>query len=114
MRMRGMAGLAVLIGLCGTAHAAPARYVAFNATAGTTFDGLYLAPAGTTHWGRNQALNDHDHTLESGERLRLDALTPGRYDVRVTWKGHDCVKPGIDLTSETSFEIRDSDLAACR
>jgi hypothetical protein len=91
------------------------RYAAFNSTTGTTFSGLYLAPAGTTSWGPNQTVNDHDHTLEPSERLKLTGLEHRRYDVRlVDTKGRTCLKPDVDLTHETSFEIKEADLASCR
>lgn len=105
-----IAGMAITAG----AWAAD-RFAVFNSTQGTTFAGVYLAPAGTTAWGPNQALNERDHTLEPSERLKLTGVAHGRYDVRlVDTKGHTCLKPGVDLTHETSFEIKEADLASCR
>lgn len=114
-KLRVMAAL-FAAGLATTATAqAGDRFAAFNSTTGTTLSGVYLAPAGTTAWGPNQTLSEHDHTLEPSERLRLKGITHGVYDVRlVDAAGHSCVKRGVDLTHETSFEIRESDLAGCR
>src|SRR3954468_5519804 len=36
------------------------RFYVYNMTTATEFKGIYLAPAGTTDWGRNQTLNDKD------------------------------------------------------
>jgi len=94
---------------------AAGQFIAFNNTTITNFDGLYLAPAGTDRWGPNQALNDKDHSLDHGERLRLKGIAPGRYDVRLTWgNGLSCIKHGVDLTVDHTFDVRDADLAACR
>ena len=115
MTMRyGVIGAILLAGWTGAAVAA-SRFAAFNMTATTDFDGVYLAPAGTQDWGPNQALNDSDKQLQHGERLRLKGITHGRYDVKVTWgTGHSCIKHGVDLTRDPTFDIRDTDLAKCR
>lgn len=111
-----VAWLAVLLSIAGLLPATAAdRFAVFNLTANTTFTGIYLAPAGSTDWGPNQALNDKDKTLEPSERLILKGLSHGRFDVRmVDEAGHSCVKRDVDLTTATSFDIRDSDLQACR
>lgn len=99
----------------GPAGAASDRFVAYNLTSTTDLTGLYLAPAGTENWGPNQVLTDKDKVLDHGERLRLSGITRGRYDVKVTFgKDRSCVKHGIDLTQDPTFDIRDEDLAHCR
>lgn len=88
------------------------RFFVYNLTAASDLGGIYLAPAGTTDWGPNQALNDRDHQVEPTERLAVTGIGHGLYDVRaVTTKGHACVKTGVDLTHDTTFDIRDADLA---
>ena len=114
-KLRVMAALFAAAFVTSAAAQAGDRFAAFNSTTGTTFSGVFLAPAGTTAWGPNQTLSEHDHTLEPSERLRLKGIAHGVYDVRlVDSAGHSCIKRGVDLTHETSFEIRESDLAACR
>ena len=106
--------LGLLAALPCIAHAAD-KFFAYNETTSATFTGVYLAPAGTTEWGANQALNDKDKTLEPSERLALKGIKHARYDARlVDEKGHTCVKPGIDLARESTFVIRDEDLQGCR
>ncbi len=110
-----MAVLGVVAGSAG-ARAADApraeRFFVYNLTSASDLDGLYLAPAGTIDWGPNQTLNDRDHQVEPTERLALTGIVHGLYDVRaVTTKGHVCVKTGVDLTHDTTFDIRDADLA---
>jgi hypothetical protein len=90
-------------------------YFAYNLTATTTFKGVYLAPAGAGRWGPNQALNDDDKELDFGERLTLTGLSPGIYDVKlVDDTGRTCILHGVNLTKETSFDIRDSSLTDCK
>ena len=45
-----------------------------------TVNGLWLAPAGTTEWGANQALNDNDKTVDHDERLKIVGVKSGTYD----------------------------------
>ncbi len=107
--------LALLLGTAGPAGAASDRFVAFNMTATTDITGLFLAPAGTGNWGPNQVLNDPDKVLEHGERLKLSGVRHERYDARiVSAKGKTCIKHGIDLTRDPTFDIRDADLADCK
>lgn len=104
----------VTLALLGPASAAE-KFFAYDETTSSTFTGVYLAPAGTTRWGPNQALNDKDKTLEPSERLPLKGIGHERYDVRlVDAKGKACIDHGVDLTSETSFVIRDEDLTECQ
>ncbi len=106
--------LGLLAASSGTAGAAD-KFFAYNETTSSTFTGIYLAPAGTTQWGANQALNDKDKTLEPSERLLLKGVGHERYDVRlVDAKGKTCVKHRVDLSQDSSFLIRDEDLKECR
>lgn len=115
MRLTGLAlALALLPGWCLTARAG-AKYFAYNLTATTDFPGVYLAPAGTTKWGPNEALNDDDKELDFGERLTLTGVAAGIYDVKLVDKaGRTCIMHGVNMTKETSFEIRDSSLTDCK
>lgn len=91
------------------------RFFVYNLTTSTEFTGVFLAPAGTEAWGPNQALNDKDHSLEVTERLPVTGITHGRFDVKLqTGKGRSCVKHDVDLTRESTFEIRDGDIGGCR
>jgi len=90
------------------------RFFAYNLTTSTTFTGVYLAPAGTTQWGANQALNDKDKAIDPSERLPIKDITRGAFDVKlVDRNGRVCIAHGIDLRTDTTFEIRDRDLKNC-
>jgi hypothetical protein len=106
-----------LLALCVSAGsgAAAERFFVYNLTTSTEFTGVFLAPAGTENWGANQALNDKDKSLETSERLALTGISHGSFDVKLRdRKGHTCVKRGVDLARDTTFDIRDEDLADCR
>lgn len=91
------------------------RFFGFNNTTATVFTEVYLAPHGTTHWGPNQALNDKDKTWEPGERLLFKSVSRAMFDLRIVDRsGRTCVKPNIDLTKDTTFDVRDNDLHDCR
>jgi hypothetical protein len=102
-----------LLGL--SAAAAADRFFLYDMTTSTSFTGVYLARPGSEAWSANQALNDKDHAVDPSERLVLSNLGRGVYDVKlVDRKGRVCIKHGVDLTKETSFEVRDSDLLDCK
>jgi hypothetical protein len=65
------------------ASGAGQKFFAYNNTTRTDFTGLYLAPVRTQNWGPNQALNDKDKSLDSGELLTLTGLSPGRFSVKL-------------------------------
>ncbi len=114
IRMAVLTGAALALASFGTAEAAK-KFFAYNMTTASDFSGVYLAPAGTTQWGKNQALNDNDKVLDVTERLSLTGLKPGTYDVKlVDTKGHTCIKHNVDLTKEGTFEVHDSDLTDCQ
>ncbi len=106
--------LAFLYGMAGADAVAADRFFGYNHTTATDFTGVFLAPEGTVEWGRNQALNDKDHSWEAGERLPITGVARGRFDLKIVdRKGRVCVRHGVDLTKDTTFDIRDEDLATC-
>ncbi|MDR3529523.1 MAG: hypothetical protein P4L90_03040 [Rhodopila sp.] len=105
----------VLCGLPVPGAVAADRFFAYNETTATDFTGVFLAPEGTGQWGPNEALNDKDKRWDAGERLAIKSVSRGRFDLKVVDQaGHACVKHGLDLTKDTTFDIRDDDLATCR
>lgn len=104
----------VAAGLATASPAAADRFFGYNNTTSTDFTAAFLAPAGSTEWGPDQTANDKDHAWDAGERLPFTGITRGRFDVKVVdRRGHVCVKRGVDLNSDTTFDIRDEDLAVC-
>lgn len=96
------------------AAAAAEKFFVYDMTTRTDFKSVFLAPAGTQNWGRDQAANDKDHSLETNERLSLTGITHGLYDVKLVDKaGRTCIVKGVDLTKDRSFEIREKDLSDC-
>jgi hypothetical protein len=114
--MCGKYSLAViLLGLSLPAGFAADRFSGFNNTTSTVFTGVYLAPEGTVKWGPNEALNDKDKVWDTGERLAIKGASRGKFDLKVVDRsGRTCIKHGIDLSADTTFDIRDEDLRNCK
>jgi hypothetical protein len=96
----------------GNAQNRPTRF--WNLTRNTITE-LHLAPAGTADWGPDQCKNDKDGTVESDERLRITAVPPGSYDVKLTdVTGRVCVVRGISIEAGAIFSIEEKDLTSCQ
>ena len=85
----------------------------WNLTANTVTS-LQLSPAGKNEWGRNQADNDRDHTVDHDERLRITDTEAGTYDVRFVDKsGRTCVVPNVQVKAGAIFSIEEKELKGC-
>ena len=85
----------------------------WNLTA-NTITSLQLSPAGKNDWGRNQADNDRDRTVDHDERLKITDTAPGVYDVKFVDKsGRTCVVPNIEVKTGSIFTIEEKTLKDC-
>jgi hypothetical protein len=85
----------------------------WNLTANTVTS-LQLSPAGKNEWGRNQADNDKDHTVDHDERLKITDTPSGAYDVKMVDKsGRTCVVPNIQVKAGAIFSIEEKSLKDC-
>ena len=85
----------------------------WNLTA-NTITSLQLSPAGRNDWGRNQADNDRDHTVDHDERLRITGVEPGHYDAKVSYgDARQCFVRDIEIKADAVFSISDKDLKDC-
>ncbi len=110
-----VAMLAVLGSLVSFGAIAADRFFGFNETTSAVFTGVYLAPEGTVAWGPNEALNDKDKVWDTGERLPIKGVSRGRFDLKIVDRsGRVCIKHGLDLTRDLTFDVRDGDLANCK
>lgn len=85
----------------------------WNLTA-NTITSLQLSPSGKNDWGRNQADNDRDHTVDHDERLKITDTAPGIYDVKFVDKsGRTCLVSNIEVKTGAVFTIEEKALKDC-
>ena len=85
----------------------------WNLTA-DTITSLQLSPPGKSEWGRNQADNDRDHTVDHDERLKITDTEAGIYDVKFADKsGRTCVVPNVQIKAGAIFAIEEKQLKDC-
>lgn len=89
----------------------PARF--WNLTSATVTE-LRLAPAGSGNFGRDQCKNDKDGSVDHDERLPVIGVAPGRYDLRIGYKGgKTCRVANVAIESGKVFSVEDKDLTDC-
>jgi len=85
----------------------------WNLTANTIMS-LQLSPPGKNEWGRNQADNDRDHTVDHDERLKITDTAAGIYDVKFVDKsGRTCIVPNVQVKAGAIFTIEEKELKGC-
>ena len=85
----------------------------WNLTANTIIS-LQLSPPGKNEWGRNQADNDRDHTVDHDERLKITDTAAGIYDVKFVDKsGRSCIVPNVQVKTGAIFTIEEKELKDC-
>ena len=94
--------------------AASAKDTRFWNLTANTITSLQLSPAGKNDWGRNQADNDRDHTVDHDERLKITDTAPGMYDVKFADKsGRTCIVPNVLVKAGSIFSIDEKKTKAC-
>jgi hypothetical protein len=85
----------------------------WNLTA-NTITSLQLSAPGKNEWGRNQADNDRDRTVDHDERLKITDTAAGIYDVKFVDKsGRTCIVPNVQVKVGAIFTIEEKELKGC-
>ena len=93
--------------------ATPSRVKLWNLTPEALAE-IRLAPAGTTAFGANQALNDKDKTVDFDEQVRVTDTPPGRYDLRLRdVKGRVCFARNVEVPADGVFSVSEKELVDC-
>src|SRR5580692_5114531 len=109
---KAVAGMALILALVPTG--ALAKDTQFWNLTANTITSLQLSPAGKNAWGRNQADNDRDRTVDHDERLKITDTPPGTYDVKFVDKsGRTCIVPNVDVREGLVFSIEEKNLKNC-
>src|ERR1700730_15723190 len=75
---------------------------------------VQLSPPAKNEWGRNQADNDRDHTVDHDERLKITDTAAGVYDVKFVDKsGRTCIVPSVQVKAGAIFTIEEKELKDC-
>lgn len=86
----------------------------WNLTA-NTITTLYLAPAGSNHYGANQCANDNDGTVDHDERLKITGVPSGRYDAKFSDnRGRVCIVKNVEVKEGEVFTIEESQATNCQ
>jgi hypothetical protein len=111
--MHRLVFLALAVALASSAAFSQARTRFWNLTH-MRISEFYLAPAGTTTWGPNQAKNDKDGVADPDERLTITGVTSGTYDIKLGDKeGRTCMVHGLKVEAGQIFSIDDKELTSC-
>jgi len=85
----------------------------WNLTAETIVE-FYLAPAGTTHWSKNQCANDPDGSVDTDEMVAVTGIAPGRYDAKFKdTSGRTCIVKNLTVKAHAIFSIEEKQLKSC-
>jgi hypothetical protein len=75
---------------------------------------MQLAAVWSKAWGADQCKNDDEGEVDHNERMTLDGVKSGHYDIKIADKnGRVCIAKNVDLKEGTQFVVRDTDLADC-
>ena len=74
----------------------------------TTIINLQFSPAGQNAWGSNQCKNVKEGKVDYDERLTLNGVVPGLYDMKVQERGgRECVVKSIDVKASGMITLNE-------
>ncbi len=93
------------------AHEKPTRF--WNLTR-YTVKNLQLSPAGKEAWGTNLCEADKDGEVDHDERLTINGVSSGRYDIKLSDKiGRICIVRNVAIMQGGVFTIDEKQLTNC-
>ena len=111
MRLYLSLSVVLLLGLGSAAAAKTTRF--WNLTA-NTITSFALAPTGTGTFGPDLAKSDPDGSIDHDERMKVNGIASGTYDVRLTdSKRRTCVIKGIAVKDGEVFSIDEKQMHGC-
>ena len=94
--------------------AAAAKTTRFWNLTANTITSFALAPTGTGTFGPDLAKRDPDGSIDHDERMKVNGIASGTYDVRLTdSKGRTCVIKGIAVKDGEVFSIDEKQMHGC-
>ena len=112
MRLLLIAGMAVA--MSGSPVLAKSKGTRFWNLTRYTVTSLHLSPAGKNAWGPDLCKGDDDGTVDHDERLRIDGIKTGVYDVKLSDRiGRTCVVPNISVKADAIFVVEEKQLTDC-
>jgi hypothetical protein len=106
-------GVVIHLNASSTVSAAEKPIRFWNLTSATVTE-LRLAPVGSGKFGVDQCKNDKDGAVDHDERLPITGLAPGRYDIKIGYKGgKTCMVANVAIEGGKAFPIEDKDLKDC-
>jgi hypothetical protein len=106
-------GVVIRLNASPTVSAAEKPIRFWNLTSATVTE-LRLAPVGSGKFGADQCKNDKDGSVDHDERLPITGLAPGRYDLKIGYKGGKiCMVANVAIESGKTFSLEDKDLNDC-
>lgn len=79
-----------------------------------TVTSLQLSPAGKNQWGPDLCKGDDDGTVDHDERLRVQGIKSGVYDVKLADKiGRRCIVRNVAVKAGGIFVVEEKQLADC-
>ncbi|MGA7971966.1 MAG: hypothetical protein WCA36_04095 [Pseudolabrys sp.] len=112
--MRRLLIAGVTVALLGSGAMAKSKGTRFWNLTLYTVTSLQLSPIGKNDWGPDLCKGDDDGTVDHDERLRVEGVTTGQYDVKLADKiGRHCIVRNVAVKQGGIFVVEEKQLTDC-